>query len=94
MSEIQLNPIGYVQKDEEKTWIEIEENYTPALLNLDLFSHLITLWWIDQRDNAENRKILQVTPKVKTDEVETPLCGVYWSKKWNHQSYPQIPRER
>jgi len=77
LKNIEINPIGFIQKDDEKTWIEVKEEYKPALLNLDKFSHLITLWWIDQRDTEDNRKTLQVIPRVKTEEVETPLCGVF-----------------
>ena len=77
LKSIEISPIGFIRKDDEKTWIEVKEEYKPALLNLDKFSHLITLWWIDQRDTEVNRKVLQVIPKIKTDEVETPLCGVF-----------------
>jgi len=77
LKSITITPIGFVQKEDEKTWIEIKEEFKSALLNLDKFSHLITLWWIDQRDTENDRKTLQVYPRVKTEGVETPLCGVF-----------------
>jgi tRNA-Thr(GGU) m(6)t(6)A37 methyltransferase TsaA len=77
LKKIEINPIGFIRKNDEKTWIEVKEEYKPALLNLDKFSHLITLWWIDQRDTEVNRKTLQVYPKVKIENVDTPLCGVF-----------------
>lgn len=77
MKNISITSIGFVKKNEDKTWIEVKEEFKSALLNLDKFSHLITIWWISQRDTEADRKRLQVYPKIKTEEVETPLCGVF-----------------
>ncbi|MBD3192333.1 MAG: tRNA (N6-threonylcarbamoyladenosine(37)-N6)-methyltransferase TrmO [Candidatus Heimdallarchaeota archaeon] len=76
----QIVPIGIVKKTEEATWIEIYEEYKEGLLNLEGFSHLVTLWWIHKRDNQKDRAILQVHPRVKGSQKDTPLSGVFTTR--------------
>ena len=73
----ELVAIGIVRKEEEKTWIEIFNEYEKAILKLDEFSHIITLWWITGRDTEEDRKNLQAHPKVSGKVKDAPLCGVF-----------------
>ncbi len=60
---IELDEIGLVKKHNEETFILLEDEYWDATLNLDKFSHLIVIWWIDGHDNPESRGTLVVTPK-------------------------------
>jgi len=77
----EIRPIGVVRKEEESTWLELYEEYEPALLNLELFSHIITLWWITGRDTEEDRNNLQTTPRIKLgDRKQGPLCGVFCTR--------------
>jgi tRNA-Thr(GGU) m(6)t(6)A37 methyltransferase TsaA len=55
---LKLHPIGKVVRGEPVV-LQIEEEYRPALAHLDLFSHVIVLWWADRHDNPESRAILR-----------------------------------
>lgn len=59
----ELKEIGCVRKCDDKTFILLEHEYWDGTLNLDKFSHLIVLWWIDGHDNPESRRTLVVTPR-------------------------------
>lgn len=70
-----ISPIGYIDKENnEKTSIIINDAYKEALLNIELFSHLIILWWITGRDKEADRAVRQVRPK---DRPCAPLTGVF-----------------
>jgi tRNA-Thr(GGU) m(6)t(6)A37 methyltransferase TsaA len=61
--------VGHVRKKEgESPYIEIKEEYWEATLNLDLYSHIIVLWWITDRDNSEDRANLKGKPPVEDSE--------------------------
>ena len=64
------NIVGYVRKrEDEPPSIEIKSVYWDATLNLDLYSHIIVLWWITERDNTEDRANLKGKPPVENAEV-------------------------
>jgi len=69
-----LKPVGIIRKRDEKTWIEIFDQYGDALLGLDGFSHIHVFYWFDQNDSNEKRKTLQVHPRKDPDN---PLTGVF-----------------
>ena len=69
-----LKPVGIIRKRDEKTWIEIFDQYGDALLGLDGFSHIHVFYWFDQNDSDEKRKTLQVHPRKDPDN---PLTGVF-----------------
>lgn len=72
--EYRVHPIGWVRKDEDRTYIEIHPNYQPALLGVDALERIWVLYWFDRNDNAEDRSILQVHPRRNLDN---PLRGVF-----------------
>jgi tRNA-Thr(GGU) m(6)t(6)A37 methyltransferase TsaA len=72
-----VRPIGYVKKTEEVTWLELDAKFIDGLLQLDAFSHVIVLWWIEGRDTPEDRQRLQAHPCVKGRIKNTPLSGVF-----------------
>ena len=74
VSEYKILPIGFIQKEKKKVWIEIDEKYTDALLGLGGFSHINVFYWFHQNDNPENRKMLQVHPR---RDRKNPLTGVF-----------------
>ncbi len=74
VSEYKILPIGFIQKEKKKVWIEIDEKYTDALLGLDGFSHISVFYWFHQNDTLENRKVLQVHPR---RDRKNPLTGVF-----------------
>jgi tRNA-Thr(GGU) m(6)t(6)A37 methyltransferase TsaA len=57
-----LTPIGYVQKNDTSICLVIQEKLWKATTNLDLFSHIIVLWWIDRMDQPEVRRTLLANP--------------------------------
>ncbi len=73
----EIVPVGFVRKNEEKTWIEILEKYKDAILYLDRFSHIITLWWISGKDNENDRSILQAKAMIRNATREPPKSGVF-----------------
>lgn len=70
----QIYPIGVIRKDDDAAWIEIFEGYADALLGLAGFSHINVLFWFDQNDTVEKRRILRVHPR---GDQSNPLSGVF-----------------
>ena len=77
IKDFHLHPIGYIQKNSEKTWLKINKEYEKGLLRLEDFSHVVVLWWIEGKDNEKDRAILQVHPKVDGTRENKPLVGVF-----------------
>lgn len=71
---IYLNPVGIVRKSDEKIWIDIYEEYMPALLGLEGFSHVNVMYWFHHNDTTKKRKTLQVHPR---GDPNNPLTGVF-----------------
>jgi tRNA-Thr(GGU) m(6)t(6)A37 methyltransferase TsaA len=57
-----INPIGYVSKKENAVRLVILDEFWEATTHLELFSHIIVLWWIDRMDTEANRSILLANP--------------------------------
>ncbi|MGQ4912359.1 MAG: tRNA (N6-threonylcarbamoyladenosine(37)-N6)-methyltransferase TrmO [Candidatus Thorarchaeota archaeon] len=55
-------PIGHVSKVEETIKIVIDDEFSAGLTHVELFSHVIILWWIDRRDNPGDRTTLLTNP--------------------------------
>jgi tRNA-Thr(GGU) m(6)t(6)A37 methyltransferase TsaA len=59
-------PVGHVKKGEKTTRLIIRDEFWEATTHLELFSHIIVLWWIDRMDTEENRsKTLANPPRNK-----------------------------
>ena len=69
----EVRPIGIVRSAEEGSYLEIFEPFRPALKQLDQFSHVIVLWWADQLDDEESRRILECNPPYAEDK----LTGIF-----------------
>jgi len=69
-----MQPIGRVQKQEDRTLIVLDEKYQPGLLGLEGFSHIHVFWWFDRNDTPEKRRVVQVHPM---GDPENPLTGVF-----------------
>ena len=67
-------PVGIVRKTDTAVSIEIFDDYTDALMGLDGFSHVVVLFWFDQNDSDEKRRVLQVHPR---KDRRNPLTGVF-----------------
>jgi len=74
MESFRLFPVGVVRKSDTVVSIEIFDDYTDALLGLDGFSHVMVLFWFDQNDTSQKRRVLQVHPR---KDPQNPLTGVF-----------------
>ena len=66
-------PIGRVQRQDGRTFIELEETYVPALKELDRFSHVQVLWWFSRYQDEEYRQIMQS----EHAPYEAPVLGMF-----------------
>ena len=73
-SQFKIFPIGFIRKKDDISWIEIDDEYSDALLGLDGFSHIYVLYWFHENDLSEKRKVLQVHPR---KDKRNPLTGVF-----------------
>ena len=69
-----MQPIGQVKKQGDRTYVEIELQYAPALKGLEGFSHLWVVYWFHENDTPERRATLQVHPR---RDPANPLTGVF-----------------
>ncbi|MFX0073219.1 MAG: tRNA (N6-threonylcarbamoyladenosine(37)-N6)-methyltransferase TrmO [Candidatus Hermodarchaeota archaeon] len=67
-------PIGSIKRKNESTFLEVLEEYTPALKQLDHFSHILVFWWADKVDNEELRNKLDCVPPYGENP---PVTGVF-----------------
>jgi len=74
MASYRIIPVGIVRKTDTAVSIELYNEFTDALLGLDGFSHIVVLFWFDQNDTAEKRRVLQVHPR---KDPHNPLTGVF-----------------
>ena len=70
----EVRPIGWVRKLDNKTYIEIDKQFQPALLGVEGLDAIWVLYWFDRNDTPERRAILQVHPR---GNPENPLRGVF-----------------
>jgi tRNA-Thr(GGU) m(6)t(6)A37 methyltransferase TsaA len=66
-------PIGYVRREDGKTYLEILEAYVPALKELERFSHVHVFWWFSEFDDEMYREITQ------SDQApyDAPVLGIF-----------------
>jgi len=57
-----LNPIGHVKKSDSDIRLVIQQEFWNATVHLELFSHIIVLWWIDRMDTPEIRRTILANP--------------------------------
>lgn len=60
MKEFLISPVGQIRTENGERYIQLEETYVPALQALEGFSHINVLWWCDECDFEEARKLLEV----------------------------------
>ncbi|MBD3404966.1 MAG: tRNA (N6-threonylcarbamoyladenosine(37)-N6)-methyltransferase TrmO [Candidatus Lokiarchaeota archaeon] len=66
--------VGRVRKpDDDTIFIQIEDQFWDATLNMEKFSHIIVLWWITEKDRTLDRMNLTGTPPKENAE----LSGVF-----------------
>ena len=68
--EYSIRPIGHVEKNDKGIFLVINPKLWDATIHVDLFSHLIVLWWIHGRDTEEDRKkVISHPPRNKGTEA-------------------------
>ncbi len=68
--EYSLYPIGHVEKNNAGIFLVINPEIWDATVHIDLFSHLIILWWIHERDTEEDRStLISYPPRNKGKEA-------------------------
>jgi tRNA-Thr(GGU) m(6)t(6)A37 methyltransferase TsaA len=60
--EYRIFPVGHVQKNETRICLVIRDEFWDATAHLDMFSHIIVLWWIDRMDKPDIRRTLLANP--------------------------------
>jgi len=70
MENLNLNPIGKINVNDEGIFVTVDKKYLPAMQALDGFSHLNIIWWFSDYDNEEMRNIFEMPqPYKKSPEV-------------------------
>lgn len=69
-----VHPVGWVRKADNRTYIEIDRRYQPALMGVENLKSIWVLYWFDRNDTPEKRATLQVHPRGNPDN---PLRGVF-----------------
>ena len=66
-------PVGFVRRDDERTYLELLEPYVPALKELERFSHVQVFWWFREFDDEKYRSVTQ------SDHApyDAPTLGVF-----------------
>ena len=68
-----IYPIGHVKRNENEVTLKILKKYSPALKELDSFSHVHVFWWADRLPN-EVKNELQCTPPYGENP---PITGIF-----------------
>lgn len=66
-------PIGYVRRDNGRTYLEILGPYVPALKELEQFSHVQVFWWFSQFQDEMYRAVTQS----EHSPYEAPVMGMF-----------------
>lgn len=69
-----MSPVGWIRKTGEKTFIEIDKRYQPAMMGVESLQSIWVLYWFDRNDTPQDRSVLQVHPR---GDASRPLRGVF-----------------
>ena len=72
-----LRFIGVVEGAGELSRVKIFPEFCEGLQRLNIFSHIIVLYWFHLRDNEKERRTLQVVPR---RHLGAPRVGVFASR--------------
>ncbi|WP_075721815.1 SAM-dependent methyltransferase [Roseburia sp. 499] len=65
MTSYEVKPIGKICNSENGIFIQLEDEFIPALTALEGFSHINVLWWFSEFDSKECRSILDTEQPYK-----------------------------
>jgi tRNA-Thr(GGU) m(6)t(6)A37 methyltransferase TsaA len=69
----QIYPVGTIRRKDKDFYLELNEEFKPAIRQLDKFSHLIVLWWADKYADDKHRSIIEIRPPYAEDK----LTGIF-----------------
>jgi len=69
----QISPVGFIRREGESIQIKILPEFTPALKELDTFSHAQVFWWFSKFQDKASRKTTQFDKM----PFEAPSLGVF-----------------
>jgi tRNA-Thr(GGU) m(6)t(6)A37 methyltransferase TsaA len=72
-SVFEVFPIGYVRRENGRTYLELLEPYVPALKELERFSHVQVFWWFSEFDDEMYRCVTQNNHA----PYDAPTLGVF-----------------
>lgn len=55
----EVHSIGTIRNRENRTFLDIDAQYIPALQALDGFSYINVIWWFSDCDNQQSRAFLE-----------------------------------
>lgn len=61
----EVQSIGTIHNRENRTFLEIDPQYIPALHALEGFSHINVIWWFSGCDNEQSRAVLEAEQPYK-----------------------------
>jgi len=69
-----IYPLGYIRREKKQIFLEINDNYIPALKGIDNFSHIQIFWWLNKFDNEKYRQRLRCHPPYNAPETGIFAC--------------------
>ncbi|MCF8373919.1 MAG: TrmO family methyltransferase [Bacteroidales bacterium] len=72
--EFKIYPIGFVKKQVTGNTIEIDEEFRDGLLELENYNYMHVLWWANDYDTQDQRKLVQVDIPYSKEKIK---AGVF-----------------
>lgn len=72
-----VQPIGFVRKENTEEYLDILPEYETGLYRLETVSHAFIIWWIHQHDTPEARKTRKTLPRVRNALVPVQEMGTF-----------------
>jgi tRNA-Thr(GGU) m(6)t(6)A37 methyltransferase TsaA len=66
-------PVGYIRRENGRTYLEILGPYVPAMKELEGFSHVQVLWWFSEFDDDMYRAVTQS----EEAPYDAPVMGMF-----------------
>lgn len=69
-----LIPIGFVRRDYDKIFLDINDDFIPCIKGLDGFSHGQVFWWFTKFDSERYRQTVVCNPPYDAPETGVFAC--------------------
>jgi len=71
---VTLDPVGRVERRDDKIFVSVLPHYAAALDGIEDFSQIWVIYWFHGNDTSEKRRTLKVHPR---RDPTNPLSGVF-----------------